>query len=86
MKRKDLMLLIGVAFFTAIIGFVFSSVTFKTPQTRSTKVPTAGTISTNFPDINNDPSYNTIFNTNAVDPAVPLNASNTQNNTPFNSQ
>jgi hypothetical protein len=86
MKQKDLALLIGVAFFTAIIGFVFSSVTFKTPHTRSTKVPIAGTISTNFPDIKNDPSYNTIFNTNAVDPAVPLNASQSQNNQPFSTQ
>jgi hypothetical protein len=83
MKQKDLMLLIAVAFFTAIIAFIFSSLVFKTPAHRSTTVPVAGSISTSFPDIKNDPTYNTIFNTNALDPAVPLQAGGS-NSQPFN--
>lgn len=86
MKRKELALIIGSAFITAIIAYVFSSIIFKVPTNRSTKVPVAGSISTRFPDIKNDPSYNTIFNNTALDPAVPLNASTTPNNQPFNSQ
>lgn len=84
MKQKDIALLIGVGFFTAIFSFVLSSVIFKAPAHRSTKVPTAGSISTSFPDIRHDPNYNFIFNSNALDPAVPLDASSTPNNQPFN--
>ena len=83
MKQKDVMLLVAVGFFTAIIAFIFSTLIFKVPASRSTKVPVAGSISTSFPDIKHDPSYNTIFNTNALDPAVPLQAGS-NNNQPFN--
>ena len=84
MKQKDLLLLIVVGCLTAVIAFIFSTLIFKVPANRSTKVPVAGSISTSFPDIRHDPNYNTIFNTNAIDPAVPLQvgANNTQ---PFNS-
>lgn len=85
MKQKELALLIGVAFFTAIIAFILSSVIFKVPHNRTVKVPVAARITTNFPDIKNDSNYNTIFNDNALDPAVPLNATNAPNNQPFNS-
>lgn len=83
MKRKDLVLLIGVALLTAIIAFILSTVIFKTPQNRSTKVPVAGSIDTQFPDIKHDSSYNSIFSDRALDPTVPLNASNSPNNQPF---
>jgi hypothetical protein len=83
MKRKDLVPMVGVILITAIIAFVFSNIVFKVPQDRATKVPAAGSIDNNFPDIKNDSTYNTIFNNNAYDPAVPLNASSTPNNQPF---
>lgn len=85
MKRKDLVVLIGIAFVTAIIAFILSSVIFKVPRNRSTKVPIAGSINTTFPDVRHDSNYNTIFNTKALDPAVPLSPSDTPNNQPFNS-
>ena len=83
MKQKDALLLILVGFFTAIIAFIISSLIFKVPHNRSTKVPVAGTISTSFPDIRHDPNYNVIFNTSALDPAVPLNTTTAPNNQPF---
>lgn len=83
MKQKELVAVIGIAFFTAIVAFIISSLVFKTPSTRSTKVPLAGSISTDFPDLNHDSNYNVIFNTNAYDPSVPLNGNNTPNNQPF---
>jgi hypothetical protein len=86
MKRKDLILIVGIGCLTALIAFVISSVVFKVPSDRSTKVPVAGSINTSFPDIKNDPNYNTIFNDRALDPTVPLNASTAPNNQPFNSQ
>ncbi|HET7528950.1 MAG TPA: hypothetical protein VFJ84_01825 [Candidatus Saccharimonadales bacterium] len=81
MKRNDIALLIGVAFFTAIFAFVVTSLIFKVPS-RSTKVPVAGQITTTFPDIRHDQQYNTIFNDNALDPAVPLQVGS-QNDQPF---
>ena len=82
MKRKNLVLLIVIAIFTAVIAVVLSTVVFKVPANRSTKVPVAGSINTTFPDIKNDPTYNTIFNDNAIDPAVPLQGVSS-NNQPF---
>jgi hypothetical protein len=84
MKQKEAALLISVGFFTAILAFIISSMVFKVPSNRSTKVPLAGSIQTTFPDIKNDPSYNTIFNRNALDPAVPVQVGNSPNNQPFN--
>lgn len=83
MRQKDIILLVVVGFFTAIIAFIFSTLVFKVPAGRSTKVPVAGSISTSFPDIKNDPNYNTIFNNNALDPAVPLQVGSS-NSQPFN--
>ncbi len=83
MKQKDIALLVVVGFFTAIVAFVFSTLVFKVPPNRSTKVPVAGSVTTTFPDIKHDPNYNTIFNTNALDPAVPLQVGS-NNNQPFN--
>lgn len=85
MKQKDIALLVAVAFFTAIIAFLFTTMVFKIPPNRSTKVPVAGSINATFPDIKNDPNYNTIFNTNALDPAVPLQVGSSPNNQPFSS-
>lgn len=86
MKQKNnLILLAGVAFFTAVVAFIISTIVFKGPSNRSTKVPVAGSIDSTFPDIRNDSDYNTIFNVNAVDPAVPLTPNTTPNNQPFNS-
>jgi hypothetical protein len=83
MKRKDLVMIIGIAFFTAIIAYILSSVVFKVSATRSTKVPITGTITTTLPDVQHDSTYNSIFFKGAVDPAVPLSASNAPNNQPF---
>jgi hypothetical protein len=84
MKQKNIILLAGIGFLTAIVAFIFSTVIFKAPQNRSTKVPVAGRITTAFPDIRHDSNYNMIFNDKALDPSVPLSTSNTPNNQPFN--
>jgi capsular polysaccharide biosynthesis protein len=83
MKRREIIMVVIIGFFTAIIAFLLSTIIFKSPQHRSTKVPVAGSIDTNFPDIRHDSNYNTIFNDKALDPAVPLNASTNPNNQPF---
>jgi hypothetical protein len=84
MKQKDTTLLITIAIITAIFSFVLSSVIFKVPVNRSTKIPIAGSINTSFPDIKHDSSYNSIFNANSLDPAVPLQVDSNPNTQPFN--
>jgi hypothetical protein len=84
MKQKDILLLVVVGFLTALFSFMLTGAIFKTPVNRSTKVPVAGSVSTTFPDIKNDPSYNTIFNSKALDPAVPLQVGANPNDQPFN--
>lgn len=83
MKQKDLIRLAALSLITAIIAYFVSGLVFKVPSTRSAQIPVASNIDTTFPDITNDPSYNTIFNKNSVDLAVPLDT-NTGNNQPFN--
>ena len=78
------MMILGVAIFiTAIFSFIISGLMFGGNKANA-KVPTAPAISTNFPDVKNDPSLSAIFNVNALDPAQPVQPNNTQNTQPFN--
>jgi hypothetical protein len=51
---------------------------------KKSKVPTAENISTSFPDVKNDPTYNSIFNASALDPALPIKVDSNQQTQPFN--
>ena len=84
MKQKDIFTLAAVAFIAAIFSLIISSVVLKIPLSHNLKVPKIDVITTAFPDINNDPNYNAIFNKNSVDLAQPLQIGNTQNQQPFN--
>jgi hypothetical protein len=84
MKRQDVATLAVVAFVSAIIAFIITSLVFTTPKNRSSKVPSLNTVTTSFPDIKNDPSYKAFLNSNALDPTQPVQIGTTQNNTPFN--
>lgn len=83
MKQKDLIRLAGLCLITALVAYFISGLVFKVPATRSAQIPVASNIDTTFPDITNDPTYNTIFNKNSIDLAVPLDTS-TGNSQPFN--
>jgi Na+/serine symporter len=84
MKRKDILTLVVTGIFSATIAFLITSVIFSTPLKRSSKVPAVNPVPTSMPDVKNDSSYNTIFNSNALDIAQPVQVGNSQNNTPFN--
>ena len=84
MKQKDIALLAGVAFLTAMISIILSNVVFGGFH-KNTQVPKGESISTTFPDVVNDPSYNNIFNRNAFDPAQPVKPGDT-NSQPFSGQ
>ncbi len=86
MKRKDIVVLIAVAAITGFISLIIASIFFSVPKKQSSKVPAVNTITTSLPDVKNDPNYQSIFNSNALDPAQPVQIGNTQNNAPFNSR
>ncbi|HET9850059.1 MAG TPA: hypothetical protein VFP35_00290 [Candidatus Saccharimonadales bacterium] len=83
MKQNDIASLIIVAFITAVFSFVVSDLLFGGGH-HSSNVPTASSISTTFPDVKNDPAYNSIFNSGALDPAQPVQVGGSQNSQPFN--
>ncbi|HET9721808.1 MAG TPA: hypothetical protein VFP32_02150 [Candidatus Saccharimonadales bacterium] len=82
MKRKDLLTVVGVAVVSGIISLIIANALFS-PKRLSLKVPVVEKISGTFPDVKNDSQYNTIFNTNALDPTQPVQIGNNQNQAPF---
>jgi energy-converting hydrogenase Eha subunit A len=87
MRQKDIAVLVGVGVLAAIVSSIIASKVFTTPANRSTKVPVVTPISGTFPDVKNDSQYNTIFNSNAIDPTQLIKIGPNQNPQPFsNSQ
>ncbi|MBI2592219.1 hypothetical protein HYW36_01960 [Candidatus Saccharibacteria bacterium] len=86
MNRKDLTALATVAALTGVISLIIASLFFSAPHQQSSKVPVVEPIGTSLPDIKNDPAYKYFLNTNALDPAQPVQIGNTQNNAPFSNR
>lgn len=85
MKRQDLSILLTVGVIAAILSFLIASFLFKTPSGRSSQIPVAPTIDSNFPDVYNDPAYSAFFNHHALDPSQPVKIGGSRNSNPFNS-
>lgn len=83
MERKDITLLATVGVISAVIAVIVSSLLFTGTKKEDT-APTVDVISSTMPDLRNDPSYNYIFNTNALDLAQPVDIGASQNTQPFN--
>jgi hypothetical protein len=83
MKQKEMITLIAAGGMCAMFAIILSFLIFKGPDKKS-KVPTAENISTSFPDVKNDPTYNSIFNASALDPALPIKVDSNQQTQPFN--
>ncbi|MGA3150690.1 MAG: hypothetical protein ABSD10_03730 [Candidatus Saccharimonadales bacterium] len=83
MKRDDIIKIALVAGFSAIISFVIAGAIFNSPAKHDQKVPVVQSINSSFPDVANDPSYNVIFNSNALDPTQTVQIGNSQNTAPF---
>ncbi|OGL26184.1 hypothetical protein A3E49_03240 [Candidatus Saccharibacteria bacterium RIFCSPHIGHO2_12_FULL_49_19] len=82
MRQKDLAVLALVGITAAIISFFVAGAIFS-PKKYSTKVPTVQKISSQFPDVKNDPTYNSFLNPQALDLTVPVQIGNSQNSAPF---
>jgi len=83
MKRGDVVKVVLVAGMSAVISFIIAAAIFNSPAQHNRRVPVVQPITSTFPDITNDPNYNTIFNSKALDPTQPVQIGNSQNNSPF---
>lgn len=83
MKQKDLRTLIIAAVITAVFSFIVAGALFGGSTARSSSVPVVQTLSSTFPDVKNDPNYNTFLNSNALDPTEFVHISSNHNTTPF---
>jgi len=84
-KQKDIAVLILVAFVAAMVSFFVAGAVFS-PKKYSAQVPTTQPISSDFPDVKNDPAYNSFLNPAALDLTVPVSIGDSQNETPFSGQ
>lgn len=75
--------LIVVAVVTGVISLIFSSMIFSSPKNHNLTAPQVQPIKTSFPDIHNDPAYNTFLNPGALDATQPVQVGNSRNNQPF---
>lgn len=82
MNSKDLPTLAGIAALAAFISFFVASSLFN-PPARKTKVPVVQSISSSFPDIKNDPTFQSFLYPGALDPTQPIKIGDTKNSVPF---
>ena len=85
MKRQDLALVVVIAVISVVIASILSSIVFK-PITKSSEVSEVMPLSSTFPDVVNDPAYNSFLNSNALDPSQPVQIGQSKNNNPFSGQ
>lgn len=81
MKQKDVILIIVIAFVSAVLSLVLSNVIFASPNNRRQTIEVVDAITADFPTP--DSKY---FNNNAVDPTQLIQIGNNNNQTPFNGQ
>jgi hypothetical protein len=82
-EQESMTKLIVAAVVTALGSFFLSSMIFSAPKHHDLKAPVVNTITSTFPDIKNDPAYNTFLNNNSLDATQPVQIGNSQNNQPF---
>ncbi len=84
MNRKEIVTVSAVAVIAALISFVVAGALFNSPSKHNATAPNVQAITSSFPDVKNDPSYNFFLNTKALDPTQPIQIGNSSNNAPFN--
>jgi len=84
MKRKDLLVVVGVGVVAAIIALIISGAVFGSPKKNPIKVPVVNKISSEFPSPKTDENYQKFFNNQANNPTQLIQIGGTSNTTPFN--
>lgn len=85
MNRKTIVVLGFIVVAAFIISSVFSNALFNPSKKRTVNIPVVQPISSTFPDVKSDPTYNTFFNPQALDPTQLIQIGTSQSNGPFNS-
>lgn len=83
MKQKDLIVVVCVAIFAAVLSFVVSNALFGSPKKNPIKVPVVEKITSSFPDIKNDKDYKPFYNSQALNPTQLIQIGNNNNTAPF---
>lgn len=83
MRRKDVVVVITIAVFTALISFIISNIVFGTPKKKPVKVPVVQKIDPTFPDTSASDQYKAFFNNKAINPTQLIKIGDTKNTTPF---
>ena len=81
MKQKDVILIIVIAFISAVLSLVLSNIIFTSPKNRHQTIQVVDAITSDFPTP--DTKY---FNANSIDPTQLIQIGNNNNQTPFNGQ
>jgi hypothetical protein len=83
MKRKELIVVVGVGVAAAIISFIVSGALFGSPNKNPIKVPVVNKISSDFPLPQTDDTYKKFFNSQANNPTQLIRIGGNNNTTPF---
>lgn len=78
MRQKDMMVILAVAIFSAVLAVVVTKMLFSKPQNRQVEVEIVAPISAEFPDPDKR-----FFNQNAIDPTQAIQIGNSNNPDPF---
>ncbi len=81
MKQKDIILIAGVVFISAILSVVISGKLITAPKNRQQKVEVIDPITPNFPEL--DKKY---FNDKSIDPTQLIKIGGSSNGQPFNNR
>jgi hypothetical protein len=85
-KQKDYLTLGIIVFVAGIFSIILSGKLFGgTASKQNLKSPVVQTISSSFPDMKNDSTYSSVFNSSALDPTQLIQIGTNQNPTSFNS-
>jgi hypothetical protein len=86
MKNKDYLTLGAIVVIAAVISIILAGKIFGgSAKKHNLTAPEVQPISSNFPDMKNDSSYNSVFNSNALNPTQLIQIGTNQNSSSFNS-
>jgi hypothetical protein len=83
MKQKDIMVLATIVIVAAVFSIIVAGKVFNSSDKHKLTAPEVSSIDSSFPNIRDEPAYNTVFNDNAIDPTQLIKIGTSQNDTPF---
>jgi hypothetical protein len=84
MKQKDIATLAVIAIVAVVFSSIISSKVFNNAKNHKLTAPQVQPISSDFPQVQTDQNYKSVFNAQALDPTQLIQIGTGQNPTPFN--